>query len=138
MDIQKLSMLLKYGRTYGQQHYAASALNDTERSICIYLYFHQDVNQDAIAQGLGLDKTTIAKALTKLAQKEYILRRTNPDNRRENLIHLTEQCQEPLANVVTIQDDWIQKVTSCLTPAENAEFDRLCDLLLESARNALE
>jgi MarR family 2-MHQ and catechol resistance regulon transcriptional repressor len=56
----------------------------------MYLSKCDTVNQEQIAKHFMLDKGSVAKTLHKLEKKQLILRKDNPQNRREKLINITE------------------------------------------------
>ena len=74
MVFSKLNMLLKLGRDFGHEQIRDAGFSDTEHAICTFLCFHDQVSQDMIANALMLDKTTVAKALRSMAEKELIQR----------------------------------------------------------------
>jgi DNA-binding MarR family transcriptional regulator len=62
----------------------------TEQTILKFLSKGEVVNQDTIAKHFMLDKGAVAKTLSKLEEKDLILRTDNPSNKREKLITITE------------------------------------------------
>ena len=58
--------------------------------LCIYDDYKSPKSQQDIAKRLNMNDGTIAKALRKLEDKNMIQRSPNPDNRRQNLISLTD------------------------------------------------
>lgn len=136
--LNTLYSLLKAGKSYGQLKVKPFNISSTENYICAYLYFHSDVNQDRIAIALGMDKTTVAKALLKLKQKGFILKETNPNNRRENIITLTPLGYDQISPIAHLQQEWIEKVSSCLSDKELSEFNRISEKLLYRAQSLLQ
>lgn len=135
MDFHNLNLLGKYAKEYGHSKIRHTGVSDTEHMICAFLYFHEDVSQDTIANALVLDKTTVAKALLSLEGKGYVSRMQNLDNRRKNVLSITESGKTAIADVITVYDDWLASVMSCLSEDEQDKFNEYCSRLLEAAKN---
>ncbi len=134
MVFNTISLLSKYAKEYGHAKIREAGVSDTEHIICTFLYFHSDAYQDMIADSLMLDKTTVAKAILGLEERGLIKRIQNPDNRRKNILNITDAGKEKIADVVGIYDEWLQKIESCLTDAEKEQFHDCCLRLLEKAK----
>jgi len=134
MDFTTISLLSKYAKDYGHAKIREAGVSDTEHIICTFLYFHSDAYQDMIANSLMLDKTTVAKALVSLEERGLIKRIQNPDNRRKNILNITEAGKETIADVVDIYDVWLEAIGSCLSDGEKEQFHALCLRLLEKAK----
>lgn len=133
MDYRPIGMLSKYAKDYCHARLRRAGISDTEHKICAFLYFHTDVCQDMIAGAMGLDKTTVAKVLSSLETKGMIQREQNPLNRRKNSICITDTGKAAVSDVVSIYDDWFQRVVDCLDPQEQRQFSAYCARLLAAA-----
>jgi DNA-binding MarR family transcriptional regulator len=133
LDYNRLNMLIKLGREYGHRKIRETGASDTEHYICTFLCFHNDVSQDIVASSLMLDKTTVAKALSSLEKKGFIVRSTNPGNRRKNILQITEAGKEIINDSIDIYDKWLNTINSCFTEQEQQQFDLLFDKLLKKA-----
>lgn len=134
MNFDAISLLSKYAKEYGHTRIRQAGVTDTEHKICTFLYFHSDVYQDMIANTLMLDKTTVAKALMSLEARGLILRSQNPENRRKNVLSITDAGKETIADIVGIYDEWLARISACLSPEEQASFDEYCRRLLATAK----
>ena len=72
----------------------------------MFLSKNENVNQEAISKRYMIDKGMVAKTLSKLEEKGFIIREQNPDNKRENLISLTEKGVFILDNIHSTLDEW--------------------------------
>jgi DNA-binding MarR family transcriptional regulator len=111
-----------------------TGVNDTEYNICCFLNFYGDASQDMIAKSYAFDKSTVAKALLSLEKRGLITRKTDPANRRRNIISITDKGREQIKDAVGIYDDWVKSISSSLSDAEQIEFERLTGKLLEKAK----
>ena len=134
MDFTSINLLSMYAREYGHAKIREAGISDTEHKICTFLYFHPDVHQDMIANTLMMDKTTVAKALASLEARKLILRTQNPENRRKNVLTITDAGIATIADIVSIYDEWLARVSACLSREEQQHFDQYCSRLLAAAK----
>lgn len=136
MNFNHLNLLFKYAKEYGHEKIRVLGMSDTGHTICTFLFGHTDVSQDDVAQALRLDRTTVARALLTLENKGFVRRRPNPENRRKNLLSLTDAGRENIAAVVGLYDRWLAKISGCLSDSEQKQFDEFCTRLLAAAKAA--
>ncbi|MGE8033690.1 hypothetical protein B1B04_02035 [Lysinibacillus sp. KCTC 33748] len=75
----------------------------------------QKLSQIQIGQILKLDKNSVRFFIDGLEERKYVYREKNPENRRENLICLTEQGEnlaEKLMKTLTISENEVLNVLS--------------------------
>ena len=75
-------------------------------------------HQQDIAKRLNMNDGTIAKALRKLEDKNMIQRSPNPDNRRQNLISLTDTGLNIAEEFNNLDEKWEKDVFEGLTSDE--------------------
>ncbi|NLL49040.1 MAG: winged helix-turn-helix transcriptional regulator [Firmicutes bacterium] len=134
MDFSTINLLSRYAKEYGHARIRAAGITDTEHRICTFIHFHSDAYQDMVANALMLDKTTVAKALVSLEERGLIKRVRNPENRRKNILTITDAGKEAIIDIVGISDEWLEKVESCLSDQEKEQFHSYCLRLLEKAK----
>jgi len=110
--------LSKLALDYGHDRIRAAGLTDTEYMICILLYNGENSSQDEISEALALNKTTVAKALTALEGRGLVGRCQNPMNKRKNNVRLLPEGYKSLSLIKGICEEWLQKITDCLTLEE--------------------
>jgi len=135
MRFSDLQTLIKLGRDFGHEQIRDAGFSDTEHAICTFLCFHDGVSQNAIADALMLDKTTVAKALSSLEEKEMVRREQDGQNRRKNVVRITPAGKESVSDSLHIYDTWFSEVCSCLS---SDELQQLGDSIGKLTRCALE
>lgn len=133
MNFNKFNMLLRLGREFGHDKIRNAGFSDTEHAICTFLSFHDQVSQDTIAAALLIDKTTVAKALRNMERKALITRQLNEQNRRQNIIRITDAGRSSVANHIDIYDQWLDTVCACLDENEQRQFDAYFDRIVAQA-----
>ncbi len=138
MDFHNLNLLTKYAKEYGHSKIRVVGMSDTEHMICTFLFAHDGVSQDDVCEALRVDKATVARALLTLEEKGFVSRTPNLENRRKNLLFITDEGKKSIADVVHIYDEWITRISVCLSPDEQQCFDEYCGRLLATARKISE
>lgn len=133
MDFNKFTLFFRCGREYGRAVTKDLGVNDTEYTICAFANFYPNAPQDLISKSYMLDKTTVAKSLQSLEQRGLITRTVNPENRRQNLINLTDAGKDLIKDSANVYNDWVDKVSEALTEKEQEQFDKMLTKLLDEA-----
>lgn len=133
MSFEKLNMLLRLGREYSHETIRHAGFSYTEHAICTFLCFHDKVSQDNIANALLLDKTTVAKALRVLERDGLVHKKQDENNRRKNIIQLTEAGRTGVMNNIDIHENWLMKVCSCLSEQELQQLNGYFNRIIENA-----
>ena len=95
----------------------------------------EGVNQDEIAAHFHLDKGTVARALKKLEDKNYLFREVDTQNRRKHLIYLTEKGKSIIPKIVDVDNEWENSLCSQFS---NENYSQLFNTLKVLAMNGLE
>lgn len=93
---------------------------------------HGELTQDEITKRLGLDKSVIAKTVTKLTELGFLVRSTNAKDKRTFDIHPTEKAWDAYPHVQKEIDECFELMTGQMTSAERSEFRRLLLLAAET------
>lgn len=92
----------------------------------------KSLTQDEITKRLSLDKSVIAKTVTKLEERGFIIRSTNAKDKRTYDISPTQKAWEVYPFVKEQIDESFQRMTQQMTDQEREEFKRLLFLAAES------
>jgi MarR family transcriptional regulator, temperature-dependent positive regulator of motility len=95
----------------------------------------EGISQDELAAHFHIDKGTVARALRKLEDKEYLFRKVDSLNRRRYLIYLTEKGRMAVPTVINIEKEWENSICSKFS---EIEYNNLFDILKVLAVNSLE
>ena len=80
-----------------------------------------------------LDKTTVAKALNVMERKGLISRAQNEQNRRENIITITESGRESVSASIGVYDTWLSEICSCFSEEELKQLDSFLNRMVDCA-----
>lgn len=95
----------------------------------------QPITQKALSEKLLIDKTTTAKAITKLEAEGYVRREVNPADNRYQLLYLTDAGREVVPKVKEALARVKNKTRKGIT---DEEYDMLIGLLKIVLRNLTE
>ncbi len=90
------------------------------------------LTQDEITKRLGLDKSVIAKTVTKLEDLGFLVRSTNARDKRTYDISPTEKAWKAYPYVKEQIDICFQRMTQNMTDDERNEFRRLLAMAAEA------
>jgi DNA-binding MarR family transcriptional regulator len=98
----------------------------------IAIAFQQPITQKELSEKLLIDKTTTAKAITKLEAEGYVRRETDPTDNRYHLLYLTDSGREVAPKVQEALARVKNKTKKGMT---DEEYDLLVSLLKIVLRN---
>ncbi|MGN0027738.1 MAG: MarR family winged helix-turn-helix transcriptional regulator [Clostridium sp.] len=104
--MDNFEVIVRYWRSFTEKKLKEFDLTFGEQIIIIFLSKNENVNQESISKRYMIDKGMVAKTLTRLEDKGFIKREQNPNNKRENIISLTEKSAYIMKYINTIFDDW--------------------------------
>ena len=95
----------------------------------------EGIIQDEIAADVHIDKGTAARALKKLEDKNYILKKIDSENRRRYLIYLTEKGKKLIPKIIAIDNEWEDFLCCKLS---SGEYEQIYPILKSLAMKSLE
>ncbi|UQS82141.1 MarR family transcriptional regulator [Bombilactobacillus folatiphilus] len=81
-------------------------LRATESDLLLFIDEHPQAKQQEIAQEMMLDPSLLARDLKALAQKKYIRRQCDGDDRRVKRINLTKLGQKQVCQLRQMMNEW--------------------------------
>ena len=136
--MDNLSVILRYCRNFFEKRLREFDLTFGEQVIIMFLSRNEEVNQDAISKRYMIDKGMVAKTLNKLETKGFISREQNPDNKRENIISLTQKGVDILNNIKNIIDEWNEILYEEMSEDEIACMKKLTNKMVENITNHID
>ncbi len=92
------------------------------------------LTQEEVARELCLNKSTVTRTLAHLESHGYILRKSNPDDKREILVYPTKAMLEILPAVRAIARDWNSGITEGIAEEDMAVFYAVLQKLERGAK----
>lgn len=108
------------------------ALTAAQAVVVLIICDYGSLTQDEITKRLALDKSVIAKTVTKLEERGFLVRTTSPRDKRTYDIRPTRQAWEVYPHVKEQIEESFQHMTQNMTEKEKTEFRRLLMLAAET------
>lgn len=118
---------------YLQENLEHYNLGSGQFQFLMMLYQKDGVNQETLAIQLNLDKATSARAIKKLEEKGFVIRKKDAADKRSNKILLTEKAKKLKPRIKTILKKWTDHL---LTDISKEDEKRLYFILEKMAKNA--
>lgn len=93
-------------------------INPTQLSFLIEINYKRNINQHDLSTKCSIDKGAVARALRKLEEQGLIKREVDENNRRQNMLSLTETGRKTLEQAMIILDNWEREVYKDITAEE--------------------
>ena len=136
--MDNMSILVRHCRTFTERKLREYDLTFGEQIIVMFLSANENVNQDTISKTFIIDKGMVAKTLNKLELKGFIMRKQNPNNKRENIISLTQKGKDILVNMSAVLIEWNEILYDGMSKEDIATVKRLTGKMVENVANYLD
>ncbi len=129
-----ISVLYRLGQSYFDYRFEKLGIGCGNYAFLLNLFRREGVSQDMLSKTIHVDKTTTTRALDKLEDLGYIIRLSEPADKRAHRIYLTEQARGLEAEIREVLKDWATILTEGFSQEEK---DIAYQLLNRMAENAL-
>ncbi|WP_320047452.1 MarR family transcriptional regulator [uncultured Ilyobacter sp.] len=113
-------------------------LGNGQFAIVIEVSENKGINQDALAQKMGVDKTTIAKTLKKLVENGYIIKEEDENDRRSKKIYTTHKADLIFKKIKKLINLERQVLTHGISQEEIKIFLKVVDCMKSNILEYLE
>jgi DNA-binding MarR family transcriptional regulator len=103
-----------------------------------YLYEHDGVHQDELAEQLHYDKSSAARAVSSLEKHGYVTRTTDQSNKRRNVIRTTPEAHKIKPELYKLLQETTVKLFEGFSAEETNQYFRLTKLITQNAAGMLE
>jgi DNA-binding MarR family transcriptional regulator len=125
---ERLGLLLKHAQSGFARRHAArlEPLGVTGRQTAVLIGLDGDpVSQAELARRLGVDRTTMVALIDELEQKGWVERRTDPADRRRNVVELTGSGRALLDHARWASDEAEREFLAPLSADDARAFRRM-------------
>ncbi|WP_294517418.1 MarR family winged helix-turn-helix transcriptional regulator [uncultured Pseudoflavonifractor sp.] len=130
---KSISILYRKSHIWLNNGCAQYGLTAAQAVVILIVCDFKALTQDDITKRLSLDKSVIAKTVTKLEELGFIVRTTNARDKRTYDICPTEKAWAVYPAIKDQIDACFARMTQAMTAEERAEFKRLLLLAAEAA-----
>lgn len=130
---KSISIIYRKSHIWLNEGCAQYGLTAAQAVVILIICDFKSLTQDEITKRLGLDKSVIAKTVTKLLETGFIIRSTNPKDKRTYDIQPTDKAWEVYPFVSEQIEICFQRMTMHMTLEQRNEFKQLLLLAGEAA-----
>lgn len=120
-----ISILYRKSHIWLSNGCAGQELTAAQAVVILILCDFKTLTQDEITKRLGLDKSVVAKTVTKLEERGFVVRATNARDKRTYDIRPTQRAWQVYPAVKEQVEDCFVRMTRQMTQEEREEFRRL-------------
>lgn len=95
------------------------------------------ITQEELARNFHMNQSTIARALKKLEDAEMVIRKTDDNNRRRNIITVTDKGRKVTSKIQLADEKWEDGLVS-LSNSEKTEFKEMLRKLLTESMDSMD
>ena len=131
-EVRALSAFIKFSRAYDsmksrlEQKQISGDLTETQFGVMEAIYHLGPLHQQQLSDKLLISKSNVVAVIDKLEKTGLVKRQRSTEDRRYIFVHLTEQGNELMIDLVPYHMGAIVEEMCILTPDEQEEFGRLC------------
>lgn len=135
--MRNMSIICRQMKIFAQKRMSEYNLGFPEMVILMYLSANDNVNQEQISRFFEIDKGSIAKTVKKLEDKKLISRNENKEDKRENIISISETAQCIVEKMNEILGEWFSKVFDGLSEDDIESYNRITERMAFNASNII-
>lgn len=111
LPVGKLVAMIARGHTiYINRYLSDMDINSTQLHLLFEISHQNNINQEKISERCNINKGSVARSIKKMEDKGLIIRQTDENDRRQNMVSLTEKGEETLNIAVKILKKWEDEV----------------------------
>lgn len=89
------------------------------------LYYCDGVSQEELSSYLSIDRANTTRAIKKLEQEGYVIRKPDEDDKRIKRMYLTDKAMEIKPKILDLMNQWENRLLGNLTYEESQTFINL-------------
>lgn len=128
-----ISIIYRYAQNYFSRELEPYNMGGGQFIFLLALYKEDGIHQECLSKLLNIDKGTTARAIKKLEEEGYVLRREDPMDRRAYKVFITNKAQAIKPEFYKILASWTDILSKDFTVEEK---ELAISLLQRMAENA--
>lgn len=132
-----ISVLYRYSQSYQKKRLGPYNLGPGQLPILIMLFHKERVRQVDLATQLQLDKTSLARTISKMEENGYIERNKDDHDSRAYSISLTPKARQFKNDLIPILTNWTDILLQDFTSNEQDQFIAFLQRAADNAKKEL-
>lgn len=101
----------------------------------IYLYIRDGLTHETLTEKIGVDKAASSRAISKLEDMGYIVRKQDSHDKRKYYIYLTDYAKEKRDDILAISRKWEQALTGGLSQEQLEQLYNIFRIMADSSNS---
>lgn len=128
-----ISVIHRYGHSYFDSEFADLDIGHGPRNFLAALFCREGMTQEELSESLMMDKTTTARAIRKLVDEGYVVRRRDEKDRRYYHLYLTDKAKVLAPRIWEARARWAEVLSRGFSEEEKEMIYNLFNRLAENA-----
>ena len=107
------------------EHIRCLGMTGAQFDVLAQLSTHEGISQQALSEKLFVTKGNVCGLIGRMEQHDLVKRRPDPNDKRANLLFLTDKGRALAEKVMPEQERFVPQQMSALTPEDEATLRRL-------------
>ena len=105
-----IAMIARGQSIYMNSRLGDLGINETQMHFLFEISHHDNLNQERIATRCNINKGAVARSIRKLEENGFVARTIDENNRRQNMVSLTQKGEETLSKAIKILKEWEDEI----------------------------
>jgi DNA-binding MarR family transcriptional regulator len=127
-----ISRLNRMRKRFMNEHLKEYGISGSQYMFIIALNKNPGSSQDYLAEHYYKDKGLVARSTKRLEELGYITRETDPNDKRQNNLYLTEKGKELVPHIYSLMNQWAGSAVEGLTADECNNTLKILESMLEN------
>lgn len=128
------SIVYRFGHMFFDEYLEKNHIGSGQQFFLLHIYEHPGISQEDLAHIDHYDKGTIARAVKKLEQEGYILRKSDEKDRRFMKLYVTKDGEALVMKIQEIIKQWNKMLTEGLSDEEQVLVSNLMEKIAQNAQ----
>lgn len=113
-----INQFYRQGIVFLSKEYKAYGIGPGQYQFLIYLYIRDGLTHEELTEKIGVDKAAASRAISKLEDMGYVVKKQDSQDKRKYYIYLTDYAKEKRQAILEISKKWEHTLTSELSESE--------------------
>ncbi len=101
-----ISLIYRYSQIYFNEQLKKFKLGSGQYIFLMNLFENNGITQEQLASAVKFDKATTARAVAKLEEEGYIIRKVSETDKRAYNLYITDKAKAIKTELIAVLDEW--------------------------------
>ena len=136
--MKALGEVWRCANLYRPSQYGQLGIGSYQDSYITNICRQPGIAQEQLTKLIYAHKSSVARQLSSLEEKGFIIRTPDPNDKRSLLVYPTQKALDALPVIRQVHAQWNALILEGLTPQEQKDIEKYLKLLSDNAKRVLE